>query len=106
MMNPYVISIKRIKDYQGKPLETPEWEYAGYDRYSGSMSTGYPCFTSYIGHASTFKSVNDAKEILPKWIKDFMYPTHTLNDSYDWSSLAIRKIVFHTADKIDIRKFI
>lgn len=105
-MNSYVISIKRIKDYQGKPLETPEWEYAGYDRYSGSMSTGYPCFTNYLGYAEKFKSAEAAKETLPKWIKDFMYPTKSLDNAYDWSSLAIRKIVFHTVEKLNVNEFI
>lgn len=106
MMNAYIISIKRIKDYNGKPLSEPEWEYASYDRYAGSMSTGYPCFTSCIGYANKFKSADAARESLSDWLKDFMYPTKRLDDSYDWSSLAIRKIVFHTIEKLNVKEFI
>ena len=44
----YVISIKRVKSYDGTPIPEDEqyFEYAGLDRYSGAMSTGYPVFLS------------------------------------------------------------
>lgn len=98
----YVISIKRVKNYVGEKLETPEWEYASYDRYAGSMSSGYPCFDGFIGHAIRFASVEEAEKEFPKWFKDFAYGHSRYQEDYDMDSLAIRKITFVTKRRLPV----
>lgn len=93
----YVISVKRIKDYKGEPIEG-EFNYAGHDTHAGTMSTGYPIFCSWIGNADRFSSVEEAK----KWWEENSKHLVGLNVShYDMSTLAIRKIVYKTVEKLD-----
>ena len=42
----YVVSVKRIVDHLGNPIKEEDqyYEYMSYDKYAGSMSTGYPCW--------------------------------------------------------------
>ena len=86
MKSSYVISIQRVTSYTGKKLDTPEWEYAQYDNYAGSFSTGYPCFSSLL-HAIKFNSVEEAEEWLYK-NKKYL----GLDKNYNLSSLGIRKM--------------
>ena len=98
MKSSYVISIQRVTSYTGKKLDTPEWEYAQYDNYAGSFSTGYPCFSSLL-HAIKFNSVEEAE----KWFKEEKkYLTPILDRNYNLSSLGIRKmeIKFTTVENI------
>lgn len=87
----YVISIKRVRDYDPYPekklLAKPVWEYASFDRYAGSMSSGLPVFDSYRPHAHEFRSVEAAKEW---WINNKRYILERPED-FDLSSVAIRK---------------
>lgn len=95
----YILSIKRVKNTFGKPLDTPEWEYAGYDNFSGSFSTGYPIFTG-LYHASRFSTVDEAKDWYTR-NKDYIYDGM---NQYDLSTLAVRKIIFKTVEKIDMER--
>lgn len=89
----YILSIKRVKDIFGKELSSSEWEYASYDNFSGSMSSGYPIFAN-LYHAIIFSSPESAEE----WFKK---NSQYINLScYDRTSLAVRKIVFKTIKKI------
>ena len=93
----YIISVKRTKNYIGNHLaeENQYWEYAQYDDHAGSFSTGYPCFGSEI-YAETFDSVEKAREWFHKesqYLKD---------NSHDWTTLAIRKRVYETKEKLII----
>lgn len=93
MKDVYVISIKKVKDYDGKdlPVEKQEFKYFQYDRYSGSMSTGYPCF-GYNCHAEHFASVEDA---INCFNQNFDALQSMVNlERYDLSTLAVRKVVF------------
>lgn len=98
MKSSYIISIQRVTSYTGKKLDNPEWEYAQYDNYAGSFSTGYPCFGSLL-HAIKFNSVEEAE----KWFEEEKeYLTPRLNKNYNLSSLGIRKmeIKFTTVENI------
>lgn len=88
----YVVSIKRIRDHTGEQLAEDKqyWEYASYDRYAGSFSTGYPCFSG-INHAENFETVEKAKE----WWEGFKkYTTNRYEKDYDFSTVAVRKTVY------------
>lgn len=89
----YIISIKRVMDIFGTVMDKPEWEYACYDNFSGSMSTGYPIFSS-LNRGIQFHTKEEAKE----WIEKAL--PYIDMSRYDRSSLAIRKIVFKTVQKI------
>lgn len=88
----YVVSIKRTRDCTGELLSEDKqyWEYASYDRYAGSFSTGYPCFGS-LNHAEKFENEGQAKEW---WEKSKNFVTSRMEIDYDFSTLAIRKMVF------------
>lgn len=96
---PYVISVKRIKDYSGEP--TNEFAYAGLDEHGGSLSTGYPIFCSYEGHAKHFESVREAKDWWEKNSKDLI---GFRQDAYDISTLAIRKIIYKKIEKLEYHR--
>ena len=85
----YVIGIKRIKDYSGNSVKEPFLCYASYDKYAGSMSTGYPVFDNYLGHAITFSSVEGAEEKFETWSKGLI---GLKPDDYDLDSLAIMQV--------------
>ena len=85
----YVIGIKRIKDYSGNSVKEPFLCYASYDKYAGSMSTGYPVFDNYLGHAITSSSVEEAEEKFETWFKGLI---GFKPDDYDLDSLAIMEI--------------
>lgn len=100
----YVISIKRITDYslEHKPLKEPEWEYLGFDRYSGSFSTGYPDWMD-IHHCEKRDTL---EEIMDLWKKVSKSGTNIyINDTknYDMSSLAIRKVSFKPVKKLSFQ---
>jgi hypothetical protein len=96
----YVISIKRIKNYKGEPIEG-EFNYAGLDTHAGSLSTGYPIFCSWVANAERFSSVEEAK----KWWETNSKHMLGLNVShYDMSTLAIRKIIYKTFEKLEYHK--
>ena len=65
----YVVSLKRVVNYLGERLKDDEqyFEYMQFDRYAGSMSTGYPCFGDLM-HAERYDSVDEAKQA---FIKNF-----------------------------------
>lgn len=89
----YVISIKRVKTYYGCVTLGPDWRYACYDRFCGSLSTGDPTFAD-LSHAIFFSSPKAAKEWFDenKRFIDFSF--------YDKKSLAIRKVSFKTIEKL------
>ncbi len=98
----YVISVLRVKDYTGNDCE-PYWEYASYDRYAGGMSSGFPCFSSVLGHAERYSSVKEAEEKFPDWWKGFTYGgSDEYRRNYDLKSLGIRKMVFNTKKKLTV----
>ena len=87
-MKTYVMSVKRTKNYIGNQLAEGNqyWEYAQYDNYAGSFSTGYPRFGSER-YAETFDSIEKARE----W---FYEESQYLKDNnHDWTTLAIRERV-------------
>lgn len=90
--NKYVISIRVLSCY-GRVFAENEYcrEFAQYDSYSGSFSTGYPCFGSSV-HAMKFDTHEKA---LNWWKKEKKYLINALrnpNMQYDISTLAIHKI--------------
>ena len=87
MKSSYIISIQRVTSYTGKKLDNPEWEYAQYDNYAGSFSTGYPCFGSLL-HAIKFNSVKEAE----KWFEEEKTYLDFNGRNYNLSSLGIRKM--------------
>ena len=97
MQDRYVISIKRIKNYLGNSLSPDEqyFEYAGYDKWSGSMSTGYPVFLDE-GHAHTFRTVEDAKNWWVLNNKDMLSNRY----NYDYNTLAIRKVLYEEVSRL------
>lgn len=89
----YVLSIKRVKDIFGEEMIDPEWEYATYDNFSGSMSSGYPIFAGF-SHAISFPTTEAAE----KWFKE---NSQYINlSSYDKSTLAVRKLIFETVKQV------
>lgn len=92
----YVISVKKVRNFNREPLPIPEWRYAQYDDYAGSFSTGYPIFSG-MEHASRYKTVDEAKEWYQK-NKDFL---SRYFDEYDVSTLAIREVAFNTIEKLE-----
>lgn len=93
----YVISIKRIKDcIYFKDLVPHIWEYACYDDifYEGALTTS-------LGEAKKFRTKEMAKEEFSKWIKSYnsMHGCG-LTREYDVNTLAIRKLVFTTEEKL------
>lgn len=101
MKDTYVISILRVKDYAGNDCE-PYWEYASYDNYAGGMSSGFPCFSSVLGHAERYSSVKEAEEKFNKWWDGFTYGCSDYRSKYDIKSLGIRKMVFNTKKKLKV----
>lgn len=100
MKSSYIISIQRVTSYTGKKLDNPEWQYAQYDNYAGSFSTGYPCFGS-LEHAIKFNSVKEAE----KWFEEnkrYISSYYLGGKNYNLSSLGIRKmeIKFTTMENI------
>ena len=91
----YVVSVKVIKGYNGKELKPEEqyYEYFSYDRYAGSMSSGYPCFDC-LNHAERFESVEEAEKTFNNCKKDLELTTSM--SKIDLSTIAIRKIVVKT----------
>lgn len=91
----HVISVKMVRDWEGKELseDKQEFMYAQYD--NGRMGSGYSWWFSFYG-AKTFESVEQAQEW---WNKEKSY---LLGDYYkvngqlriDVSTLGIRKIMF------------
>ena len=82
----YVISVKRIRYCTGEqiPEEQQYWEYASYDNYDCS------CFDN-INRAEDFKTIENAKA----WWEEFKrYLTCVYEKDYDFSTIAIRKLVF------------
>lgn len=95
----FVIAIKRIGDYYGKPYakDKHEWEYAQIDSHAGSFSTVYPCFSG-ITWAEKFASVEDAKE----WFnKEKRYLMRLNPRSYDINSVCIQEIVYNEVEKLN-----
>ena len=99
----YVISIKRITDYslEHKPLEEPEWEYLGFDRYSGSFSTGYPCWMTF-NSCETRKTFEEIMELWEHVNKSSNLYINNPKD-YDMNSLAIRKVSFKPVKKLSFQ---
>ena len=95
----YVISVKRIKNYCGEPVD--DFVYAGLDNHSGSMSTGYPIFCSWVGDATRFSSVEEAKNW---WEKNSKHLLSFSGDTHDFSTLAIRKIIYKTVEKLEYHR--
>ena len=98
MKTTYVISIKAIRDYYGKPLsgEEQHWEYAQIDTGS-SINSGYPVFRS---DPVEFSSLEEAKA----WY-NFAEPYLKSNSNlknYDWSTLAIRQriVTYEVIEKL------
>ena len=91
----YVISIKRITDYslEHKPLKEPEWEYLGFDKYSGSFSTGYPCWTN-LNNCEKRETWEEIMKLWESVSKNNVNTYLKYSYGYDMSSLAIRKISF------------
>ncbi len=85
----YVIGIKRIRDYSGKPVKEPFLCYASYDKYADHWSTGYPVFDNELNHAITFNSVEEVEEKFKAWSKGLI---GFKSDDYDLSSLAIMQV--------------
>lgn len=98
MENRYVISVKKIKDYYGKPLseENQCWEYAQ-DDTGTSLSSGYPCWASEYG-AKVFHSIEDAKQYY-KFARIYLITKDNLN-KYDWNTLAIRKRIYAKIEEL------
>lgn len=69
------------------------------DKYGGSFSTGYACFGDRL-HAETFETISEAKEWITKHIEEFKLTTRSLN--YNLSTLAIRKCIYKTEEKIKL----
>lgn len=91
----YVISVKRIKDCLGKPINTENqhYEYASLDMYAGGYSTYSPVFDNYRPHAIEFKNIKKALE----WWEANKEHIGCL-EYYDLSTLAVRKeIVLYKA---------
>lgn len=84
MTNVYVISVKRVKDYNCNDLKKEDqyYEYLGIDKY-----TGYPCFFS-DSWCKTFSTVEKAKEYFYE-IKKYLYIEN--NNCYDLSTLGVRQ---------------
>ena len=101
MEKKFVISIKRIKSYgtnETLPDNEQYWEYAAYDRYAGSFSTGYPCF-GFEWHAESFQSVEEAE----KWWnanEEYMFDGYNKKSCYDISTLAIRERIYRPSKKL------
>ena len=102
MKETYVISILRVKDYKGDNCE-PYWEYASYDNYAGSMSSGYACFSSVLGQAEKYSSVEEAEEKFSKWWDELTSVFRNYRSKYDIESLGIRKMIFSTKKKLEVK---
>lgn len=93
----FVISIKRIRKYNGEKLNDKDqyWEYGMYDRYAGSFSTGYPCFGN-LSNSEKFKTVEEARKWWNSCKKNLRYDAK----DYDRSTLGIRECIFKTVEKL------
>lgn len=88
----YLLSIKRICDLFGEQLNArnQHYEYASYDIYASSKSTGEPVFDHYRPHAIEFKSIF---EVIKWWDINKRYISDLY--CYDLSTLAVRKEIIH-----------
>ena len=93
-----VIAVLRIRDYSNKECE-PYWEFASYDQYAGSFSSGYPCFDNNLVHAITFKNVADAEDRFKRWWKDYVLGHSGYDRSYDMSTLCIKELKLETVSE-------
>lgn len=91
----FVISVKRLFDYLGNRLEKPEYEYFGYDKYSGSYSTGYPTWMRFH-NAETFSYAEEAKKVYMEYLHILMCNW----EYYDRDSIRIREIKFKPIEKL------
>lgn len=100
----YVISIKRITDYslEQKLLEEPEWQYLGFDRYSGSFSTGYPCWMD-IDNCEKRETLEEIMKLWESVSKNGVNNYLKYSCGYDMSSLAIRKVSFKPVKKLSFQ---
>lgn len=98
MENSYVISVKKIRDYYGKPLSEEKqcWEYAR-DDTGGSYCSGYPCWSCESG-AKTFASVESAKKYY-SFAREYLITKSNL-DKYDWNTFAIRKRIYTKIEEL------
>ena len=87
----YVISIKHI--------EKPEWGYLGFDRYSGSFSTGYPCWTN-LNNCEKRETLEEIMKLWESVSKDNVNAYLKYSNGYDMSSIAIRKVSFKPVKKL------
>ena len=92
----YVISVKHIRNHKGEPVD--EFVYAGSDTHSGSKSTGYPIFCSWVGNANKFSSVEEAKNW---WEQNRKHLLNFSEETHDLSTLAIRKVIYKTVNKLE-----
>lgn len=85
----YVICVTKISN--GKY----EHYFGAYDRNNGPLSTGYPCWTSYLRSAETFNTRDAAIE----W---FMKESKYLSmKEFDKSTLCVSKIILTNVGHID-----
>ena len=87
-----------------------DWEenYAGFDSYSGSYSTGYPCWLSNIHHAKHFKSIDEAEKFLKdnfhsEWL---LSKTHEEGERIKANTLCIKKIEAVEVKSLNYKDFI
>lgn len=88
MTNVYVISVKRVKDYNCNDLKKEDqyYEYLGIDRY-----TGYPCFLG-DNCCKTFSTVEKAKEFFEECFYAIKkYLDIEGSNCYDVSTLGVRQ---------------
>lgn len=91
----FVISIKKIFDCSGNRLEKPEYEYFGYDKYSGSYSTGYPTWMRFR-NAEIFKTAEEAKKVY----MEYLHILYCCWKDYDRDSIIICEIKFKPTEKL------
>lgn len=91
----FVISVKRLFDYLGNKLDKPEYEYFGYDKYAGSLSTGYPCWQDFY-HAETFETAEEAKDV---YMEELRYLACSW-EAYDKDSVRICEVKFKPVEKL------
>lgn len=102
MIKRYMIGMKRVKDYKNAILteEKQRYEYAQYDNYAGSFSTGYPVFGDEL-HAIKFDSIEKAKEW---WEKNeiYMSPPYIDYGKYDVKTLGVMEniIIYNPVEKL------
>lgn len=97
----YLLAIKRLYNYSYPPVRlSPDeqyYQYAQYDNYAGSFSTGYPVFGD-ICHAIRFPSIADAE----KWLSENQRDLHLRSHEYDFSSLCILEERYEEVKKLEV----